>query len=342
MVKAYEYCRLPDGRPVTAYEITNSFGESAVILNYGASIGALKVLDRSGNISDVVLGADPGQDVSTAGYVGSLMGRCGNRIANAAFEIDGKQFHLAPMEGPHHLHGAEGNWARQLFEGEIGQQSVILRHRDDGRDGWGCPVEAEITYQFDDSHALTLTYQVKALGDTVISPTNHAYFNLNAPQDVLDTVLEICTDSYAPKSDYHMPDGRIDPVAGTPLDFHRPRSFRQALEEGPKDFFPPYQDSFDDFYIVPGSGFRKMASAYCPQNGRQLSIYSDAQCVILYTPVVEKPVENKGGSSYQGHIAFCLETQYVPNAVNCPQYRSPVFKEGQVMHSKTVYAFDVR
>ena len=342
MVSTYEYCRLSDGRAVTAYEISNSFGESAVILNYGATIGALRVLDRDGQISDVVLGADPGQDISVTPYVGSLMGRCGNRIANASFQIDGRQFHLKPMEGPHHLHGADGNWARQLFEGQVGRQSVTLRHIDDGKDGWECPVEAEITYQFDDSHALTLTYQVKALGDTVISPTNHAYFNLNAPQQVLDTQLQIFTDQYAPKSEFHMPDGTIRSVRDTPLDFSQPRTFRQALDAGPKDFFPDYQESFDDFYLVPGNGFRQMAQAYCPANGRQLSIYSDAQTVILYTPVLHTPIQNKGGKRYEGHIAFCLETQFMPNAVNCPEYRSPVFRKGQTMHSKTVYAFDVR
>ena len=342
MVREYEFCKLSDGRAVTAYEIENSFGESAVILNYGATIASLNILDRDGNLADMVLGAEPGQDVSQASYLGSLMGRCGNRIANASFQIDGKAYHLTPREGCHHLHGAEGNWAQQLFTGEVREQQVILHHTDDGRDGWECGAEATITYSFDDSHALTLDYQVKALGDTVISPTNHAYFNLNAPKDVLDTRLQIFTDTYAPKSPLHMPDGRIAPVAGTPLDFSAPRTFREALAGGPEAFFPPYQDSFDDFYVVPGTGFRQMAEAFCPENGRVLRIFSDAPSVILYTPVLKEPVINKGGKSYSGHIAFCLETQFVPNAVNCPEYRSPVFRKGSVMHSRTVYAFDTR
>ena len=284
MIRSYEYCTLPDGRTVTAYEITNSYGEAAVILNYGAAIAQLRVFDNKGRISDVVLGADMGQDVSGASYVGSVMGRCGNRIANAAFEINGKQFRLTPTEGPHHLHGAGGNWARQLFTARTGDNFVILNHYDEGSDGWDCGAEVSIKYTFDDFHALTIEYTVRALGDTVISPTNHAYFNLNMPEDVLNTKMQIFTRSYAPKSPLHMPDGSTATVEGTPLDFTVSRSLAQALSQGAEDFFPEYQRSFDDFYVMPGKGYKKVAQAVNEDSGRVMSVFSDAQGLILYTP----------------------------------------------------------
>ena len=339
MIKSYEYCRLGDGRTVTAYEIFNSSGESAVILDYGGTVAKLNVLDRNGNVSDVVLGADPGQDVSRAEYEGTLMGRCGNRIANAEFEIDGRKYRLTPTEGPNHLHGAAGNWAKQIFEAVPGENSVTLKLRDDGRDGWECEADAEVTYSFDDRHALTIAYEVKALGNTVISPTNHSYFNLDIPNSVLNTEMRIFTDTYAPKSELHMPDGRMKSVKGTPLDFTVLRSFAENLSGSAADFFPPYQDSFDDFYVIPGEGFRQVAEARCHESGRVMKVFSDAQGLILYTPVVKGEVTNKGGRHYSGHAAFCLETQYVPNAVNCPEYRSPVVRGGETMSSKTVYLF---
>ena len=342
MIRSFEFCRLADGRAVTAYEITNRWGESAVIVNYGAILASLRVLDRDGHLEDVVLGADPGQDISAVPYTGAVMGRCGNRIAYASFTIDGRTYHLTPMEGPHHLHGAGGNWARQFFTAETGENSVTLHLLDDGRDGWECEADAAITYTFDDNHALTIDYRVTAGGDTVLSPTNHSYFNLHPARDVLDTRMQIFTDRYAPKSDLHMPDGRTAPVEGTPLDFTVPRTFREALSRGSETFFPPYQDSFDDFYVIPGQGFRQLAEAFCPENGRVMRVFSDAQSVILYTPVLREPVVNKGGRSFTGHIAFCLEAQFVPNSVNCPEYRSPVFHKGEALHSRTVYAFDVK
>ena len=342
MIKSYEYCVLPDGRSVTAYEITNSYGESATILNYGATIAKLCVLDRDGKIDDVVLGIEKGGDISKNKYEASIMGRCGNRIAYGAFNIDGKDYHLKPMEGPHHLHGAEGNWAKQLFDAEVTENSVILRLADDGRDGWECKADVKLTYTFDDSHALSLEYRVTPYGNTVISPTNHAYFNLNQPNDIMNTRLKIFADKYAPKSDIHMPDGRLESVAGTPLDFREMKSFAEARENGADTFFPDYQDSFDDFYYVDGNGFRQMAEAYCEENGRILRIFSDAQTVILYTPVPTEDTEIKNGKKCKGHIAFCLETQYMPNAVNCPEYRSPIFREGETMCSRTIYSFDVK
>lgn len=343
MVNSFPFCTIQDGRTVTAFEIVNRRGERAVILDYGAVIASLEVLDRDGNIKDVLLGADPGQDVSKTPCTAAVMGRCGNRIANGSFTIGGKAYHLTPREGPHHLHGAEGNWAKQLFNGSSqGGDTVVLELLDDGRDGWDCQAQVAISYTFDDHGSLALTYRVKALGDTVISPTNHAYFNLDAPQDVLDTEMRIFADRYAPKSPCHMPDGRLAPVEGTPLDFRFPRTLREALGHGAKEFFPAYQKSFDDFYSVPGLGFRQMAEAYSPASGRVLRVFSDAPALIFYTPVVFAPVTGKGGLTYSGHTAFCLETQYMPNAVNCPEYRSPVFRNGEVMASTTVYAFDVR
>ena len=53
-------------------------------------------------------------------------------------------------------------------------------------------------------------------------------------------------------------------------------------------------------------------------------------------------LEGKPGK--QGHIynrrdAFCIETQYVPNAVNCDKFASPVLKAGQETHTVTTYTF---
>ncbi|MBP3217497.1 MAG: galactose mutarotase [Lachnospiraceae bacterium] len=339
MTEKFQFAVLPDGREVEAYKITNSFGEYAVILNLGAAIQGIWVLDREGKIGPVVLGPDPGTDPAAYRRTGYVMGRCANRIAYGRFEIDGKTYQLKTPRGDHHLHGADGNFSKQLFTGELIENGVVLTLHDSGEDGWECGARVQITYTFGDDHALTLDYQITAEGNTVLSPTNHAYFNLEMPRDVLDTKVKLYTDTYAPKSPLGMPDGTILKTAGTPLDFTEEHTIREGLASDTDGFFTDEVPGYDDFYVVPGEGMRKIAEAKAPSNGRHMTVYSDAESLIFFTPTRDH--QKVGEYELDGYTSFCMEMQFVPNAVNCPQYCSPVFRTGETLHTRTSYVFDI-
>ena len=81
MTSQYHFGTTADGREVTAYKITNSFGEYAVILNLGAAIQGIWVRDKNGEIGPVVLGADEGTDPSAYRRTGTSAKRMsGSRI----------------------------------------------------------------------------------------------------------------------------------------------------------------------------------------------------------------------------------------------------------------------
>ena len=352
MTEAYTFGYLADGCEVTAYRLTNRFGEYAVILNYGAAIQSLYIADQNNHLSNVVLGPAEGTDPSAYRRLGVVMGRCANRIAYGRFEIDGHTYQLKLREGmEHHVHGVTGNLSKQLFEGELGENSVTLRLHDDGRDGWECAADFAITYTFDDEHALTIDYEATARGNTVLAPTNHAYFNLEMPKDIQGTRIQLYTDLYAPKSELGMPDGRILSVKGTPLDFTQPRTIAEGFQsdqKGEERFFKGALPGYDDFYVVrttPGTsvphwrGLPKVAQATAPSGGRKMSVYTDAESVIFFTPTDDHQIAGNEKIRLDGYTAFCIETQFVPNAVNCPEYKSPVFRDGQTLHTRTIYAF---
>ena len=341
MITSYHFADLEDGRPITAYKITNRWGEYAVILNYGAVIQSLVVKDRDGNLGDVVLGPDEGQAPGFMCRPASVMGRAANRIAYGKFTIDGKEYQLKIARGEHHLHGNTGNYAGQFFDVTPGDDCVTLSLLDTGEDGWECTCDTHITYTFTDNHSLTIDYSITAHGSTVICPTNHAYFNLDYPNEILDTKLKIFTDNYAPKSAIGMPDGRRAPVAGTPMDFSKGMTFAEGFASDKIGFFPEGRLGYDDFFVLPDDGFRQVAEAVNPNSGRRMRVFSDAEGLTLFTPSgAFGPTPNKYGKILEGFTSFCLETQYVPNAVNCEGYQSPVFRDGETMHSTTVYAFD--
>src|SRR5688500_12007957 len=76
------------GSPVELATLKNARGIELQAINFGAIITSLKVPDRTGALADVVLGFDAPDRYwgePPPPYFGSIVGRYGNRIANARF-----------------------------------------------------------------------------------------------------------------------------------------------------------------------------------------------------------------------------------------------------------------
>ena len=72
----------------------------ADISTYGGVLVSLKVPDRTGALGDIVLGFDDFQGyLLPPPYFGAIVGRYGNRIAHAAFTLDGVEYKLAKNDG---------------------------------------------------------------------------------------------------------------------------------------------------------------------------------------------------------------------------------------------------
>src|SRR5579885_2576173 len=110
---------LPGGREVEAIVLQNAAGMTARILTYGAIIQSLVVPDREGKLDDVVLGYDRIDDYRRDGaYFGAVVGRYANRIAGAAFTLDGVTYHLDANEGANQLHGGPNGFHRAVWSAE--------------------------------------------------------------------------------------------------------------------------------------------------------------------------------------------------------------------------------
>ena len=78
------------------YSLENNNGLKMTVTNYGGKIISLFVPDKDGTMGDVVLGYDSlKQYLNGNPYFGAIIGRCGNRIANGKFSLDGKDYRLA-------------------------------------------------------------------------------------------------------------------------------------------------------------------------------------------------------------------------------------------------------
>lgn len=338
MITETHFCTLRDGRQVHSYTIANRRGESVTILDYGATIHAVHVLDRTGALGDVVLGASP-EHFEASSYRGGTIGRCANRIAYGRCRIGGKEYQLERNLFGHFLHGASGNYAEKLFTARIfpEENRVTLYWHDTGAGGFDCDVQAEFSFSFDDESRLTLCLRMTAGGETILNPTNHAYFNLSEDGDARDHQLWIGADRMVTRSVNGLPNGGQRPVAGTPADFTRARSIREAMEDGQAGYFS--KPGFDEFYLLDGRRLHHAATLYSPRKGRTMRVYTDMPCLVLFCGGGRECETGKYGKKYAGYCAVCLETGFVPNAVNCPEYDSPVFAAGETLTATTVYQF---
>ena len=115
-IKKAQYGKMPGGEAIYAFTLSNAAGMQATVINYGGIVVSLKVPDKNGAMSDVVLGHDslPDYQADRKTYFGALIGRYANRIGNAQFKLDGKTYHLAKNDGKNSLHGGTEGFNRRV------------------------------------------------------------------------------------------------------------------------------------------------------------------------------------------------------------------------------------
>lgn len=345
MITARTFGTLSDGREVTVFKIENNCGEYVEIMDFGAVIHSINVKDRDGKLVDCVLGCADMDAVQGRSFKAATMGRVGNRIDSGRCVVDGEELILEQNRGGHLLHSGSANFASKLFEGTAWDNSktVTLHLLDKGECGFNSDLDVNIHFTFDDDHRLTINYDMTPIGKaTVVSPTNHAYFNLGGLEDIRDELLTLYASNQPALNERGVPGGGLKSIIGTPADFTSERRIGDAMESD-LSYFPEGRVGYDDFYALDRKRDDKLAAVlYSPKTGIQMETYTDMQSVILFTPGGCAGRPDKKGDLTAQYSAVCLETQFVPNAVNVPEFDSPVFKAGENYNSTTVYAFSVR
>ena len=337
MINVRDFGKLNGGEKVTAITLDNGT-LSVTLLDYGARVQAL-VFDGV----DVVLGYDDavGYEKCTA-YQGATVGRFANRIEGGGFTLDGVEYYVGRNSGEVHLHGGEVGFDRAIWDYETvdgDEPSVVFTHfSPDGDMGYPGNLRVSVAFPVSGSE-LHIVYGAVSDKDTVVSLTNHSYFNLDGEGDVLGQHLMINADEITPLNAGCVPDGSFMKVGGTPFDFG---SFKKIGDDIDADD-PQIKigAGFDHNFVIRGEGLRTAAAAYSDKSGIRMECRTDRPGMQLYTSnfLGESEGRGKGGTPYFRRQAFCLETQGFPDAPNKPQFPSAVLKKGEEWKSETVYAF---
>jgi aldose 1-epimerase len=347
--------KLPDGREARLHTLENAAGMRAEICDYGGTVVRLFAPDRRGRVTDVVLGFDSVEAyVAHSPYFGSLIGRCGNRIANGKFVLGGKTYSLAcnntPGGIPCHLHGGVKGFDKVLWQAEPANTpkgaALRLKYRSvDGEEGYPGNLDVAVTYTLTNQNALEIEYSATTDQPTPVNLTNHSYFNLagEGTGDVLGHILTLNAKSYTPVDAGLIPVGRIAPVADTPFDFISPHKIGERIELPNEQL--RFAGGYDHNFVLAGGGTSLALAATLlePISGRLLEVLTTEPGLQFYSGnFLSGAFAGKHGHVYQKRDGLCLETQHFPDAPNQPSFPTVIVQPDKALRSTTVYRFGAR
>ena len=338
-VTFFSFGKRADGTEVTAAEIRHANGFSAVILDYGATVQALRVPDRNGVPVDVVLGYDTPEEYETNGdFFGATIGRVGNRIGGAAFSLNGITYPLARNDGENHLHGGVRGFDKCMWNMHEEDGSVVCeRLSPDGEEGYPGNLCVRVAFTLSEDGCLSIVYDADTDKDTLVNLTNHSYFNLNGGGSVLQHRLQVLAERFCENDSGCLPTGRLLDVEGTPFDFRKEKTIGADIASDHEQ--TAMVNGYDHNYVLCG---RKAAVLFCEETGIEMTAETDMPGMQLYSANSLSSPCGKGGRKLAPHGAVCLETQLFPNAMNCYGFPSPVLRAGTHLHTETRYSFRIR
>ena len=345
--------KMEDFDKINLYTLKNSSGTTIKVTNYGAIIASIVVADRNGNMGDIALGYNCVEDYMNAvdkPYLGSIVGRYGNRIADGKFILDGETYKLARNNYPNHLHGGVIGFDKVVWdanpilgEGFTGIELTYLSK--DGEEGYPGNLDVKVTYKLTDDNELVIEYLATTDKATPVNLTNHTYFNLagEGSGTILDHELMINADNFTPIDETLIPTGKIVSVKGTPFDFTSPKAIGKDIGVENKQL--KYGLGYDHNFVL-NKDDKKMslaATVYEPSSGRFMEVLTEEPGVQFYCGnFLDGRLKGKSGKTYVHRGGLCLETQHYPDSPNKPDFPSTILRPGETYKTKTVFRFSVK
>jgi len=334
---------MPEGDSVMLFTLKNEKDIVIKITNFGGIITEIHAPDRDGNLGNIALGFD-NLDQYLAGhpYFGALVGRYGNRIANAQFALEGETYQLAANNGNNSLHGGLKGFDKVLWDPEViscnERAALKLSYiSPDGEEGFPGTLKVEVTYELL-MDQLFITYEAVTDKATPVNLTNHTYFNLAGEGSILDHILYINASKYTPVDDELIPTGELANVEGTPFDFRKPFVIGERIDEVGGD-----PGGYDHNFVLDGSSEDKILAAKVmdPRSGRYLEVVTTEPGVQFYTGNFLDGTLVSGSDTYVQNSGLCLETQHFPDSPNQPDFPTTILRPGEKYVSQTIFKFGV-
>lgn len=332
------------GEAAVLYRFENCNGMVMEVTDFGATLYSLYVPDKSGCLLDVVLGYDDpcGYEGPSGTFFGATVGRNANRIGNAAFHLNGKEYHLDKNDGNNNLHSGLDFYSFRIWDvKKITENSITFSiDSPDGDQGYPGVLHMSVTYTLTSDNEVKIEYCGVSEKDTIINMTNHSYFNLNGHDSgaITKHMLWVDADAFTRTDAESIPTGEIIPVEGTPMDFRQMKEVGVDIDEAYEALI--FGKGYDHNWCLNNHNtFAKVIEVSGEKSGITMEVYTDLPGVQIYSGNFLSEELGKNGVVYKHRQGICFETQYFPDAINHDNFKSPVYKAGEVYKTTTVYKF---
>ena len=320
------------------YTLTNRWGMQIQLMDYGATLTAVKVPVPNAPPVDITLGFNNLSDYHAHPfYFGATIGRVANRIRHGKFALHGQPYQVTCNENAtHHLHGGAQGFDKVYWQGTPNANQVSFAHRSPaGTENYPGEVAALVSYELTDENEIIIRYQATTSAATLINLTNHAYWNLAGAGmgDILGHEVEIAAQHYVASDAAHIPTGALHPVQDTAFDFRRAKPIGQQMASS---------GGYDHCYALSTALCTAHAPRFAarvrePVSGRLLEVYTDQPGMQFYTGNYLTDYALAADQRCQRWGGFCLETQDFPDAINHPQFPSILLTPAQCYQRTTIY-----
>ena len=287
------------------------------------------------------------------GYLGAIVGRYANRIAESQFaDATGQTHVLAPNEGEVQLHGGPDGFDKRDWQvlSRGPSQLVFGLESPAGDQGFPGNLQAQVTYDIAPDGAVTIRFDTRVDAACPVNLSSHGYFNLDGADaqgsmgDVLDHTLWIAAKRYLPIDARLIPTGELASVEATPFDFSTTQQLREALAYN----HPQLSlggGGLDHCFVLDTTGEAGALPVVrlCAGDGSLAmtltTSYPGLQC---YSGNYLTGLPGRNGRPLTRHAGMALEAEYFPDSPNHPEWpQSSCWQQpGELRSHFMCFAFD--
>ena len=268
--------------------LINTLGTKVSLSNYGARISQIELATDSGLVPILLNYNSIENYLDDKYYIGATIGRFSNRIANAKFNLDNDTINLTKNEAENHLHGGFKGFDKQYWQViTTGDNCIVMQYiSKDGEEGYPGNLQVQCKFTLQNDNQLTINFKANTDKTTVVSLTNHCYFNLNTDKSSTINNHKLCV-----SANYLVnKNSEAVQITNTAFDFNKLKVIENTV--------------LDHSYNT-----LEATMLYSPESNILLTVSSDYPCMQIYS-----------GDYLDGCFlkrqGFCIEPQFLPNSPN--------------------------
>ena len=329
-----------NGNDIYSIRFINDNNFKITFYTYGGYIHEVIIpyKNNSNQFEDVLLGYGNIEGVlESHGYFNSIVGRVANRIGSSKFSLDNNEYSLNPNTPPNHLHGGKVGFNKKIWkienidETENSIKCVMKYLSPDMEENYPGNLDCTVIYELNNTNEFLINFKAIADQDTIVNLTNHNYWNFHGHgdkhQNNEDHVVYINSKSICETDEQSIPTGKILAVEGTKFNLKNDFLINDAfLNSG----------GIDHNYVLKDESMKEPAARiYSKKTGLGVEYFTNQLGIQFYTGnmMLDKYI-GKYDKSYGLQYGMCLEPQHYPDAINHPNFPSPILKKNKNYLSK--------